>query len=76
VGQVVARGATELIVDISSNDRHLLQKGAGVRNPDGTAAGLRPLKEAAPGKGGAGGPEGTHSGGHEPTPSPSVARGR
>jgi hypothetical protein len=82
VGQVIASGPTQIIVDISDSQRHLLNKGAGVRNPDGTAAELVHLTEAGSGKGSGGvgsqaapspGGGGTHTGGHEPAPSPSVA---
>jgi hypothetical protein len=90
VGQVTASGPTQLIVDISDSERHLLARGAGVRNPDDTAAALGALIETGSGKGSAGGPQGTpspggsgngngggtHGGGHQPTPSPSVPRGR
>jgi hypothetical protein len=83
VGHVVSSGPTQLIVDISESDRHLLGKGAGVRNPDGTAAGLGTLIETGNGKESGGGPPGTpspgggtHGGGHQPTPSPSVPRSR
>jgi hypothetical protein len=84
VGQVTVSGPTQLIVDITDSERHLLDKGAGVRNPDGTAAVLPAPTETAPGQGSSGGPQGTpspgnggtHGGGHQPTPSPSVPRGR
>ena len=86
VGHIVASGPTQLIVDISDSDRHLLGKGAGVRNPDGTATGIGTLTETGSAKGSSGGPSGTpspggngggtHGGGHQPTPSPSVPRGR
>ena len=86
VGHIVTSGSTQLILDISESDRHLLGKGAGVRNPDGTATGLGTLTETSSAKGSGGGPPGTpspggngggtHGGGHQPTPSPSVPRGR
>jgi hypothetical protein len=86
VGQVVTSGSTQLVVEISDGERHLLNKDAGVRNPDGTVAALAALMEAGPGKGGAQGPQGTpspggsgggtHGDGRQPTPSPSVPRGR
>jgi hypothetical protein len=73
VGHIVASGPTQLIVEISESDRHQLVNGAGVRNPDGTAAGLGAVTETGSTKGSGGG---THGGGHQPTPSPSVPRGR
>ena len=86
MGHIVTSGSTQLIVDISESDRHLLGKGAGVRNPDGTAAGLGTVTETSSAKGSAAGPPGTpspggngggtHGGGHQPTPSPSAPRGR
>jgi hypothetical protein len=84
VGQVVSSGPAQLIVDLSDTERHLLERGAGLRNPDGTVAGLTALMETTPWKGSAGGLQGTpspggggsHGGGHQATPSPSVPRGR
>jgi len=85
LGHVLASGPLQLIVEINETDRHLLGQGAGVRNPDGTAARLGSLTENGIGKGTSGGPEGTPSpignggaphGSHQPTPSPSVPRDR
>jgi hypothetical protein len=84
VGQVIAGGSTQLIVNITNGERHLLAKDAGVHNPDSTAAALAPLTEISPREGsGAGTPEtpllgsgGPHGGGHQPMPSPSAPEGK
>jgi hypothetical protein len=84
VGQVIAGGSTQLIVNITDGERHLLAKDAGVRNPDSTAAALAPITEVSPREGSGAGAQGTpsagsggsHGGGHQPTPSPSVPEGK
>ncbi|WIG58460.1 MAG: hypothetical protein OJF49_001206 [Ktedonobacterales bacterium] len=90
LGQVIASGPTQLVVEISDTERGLLERNAGVRNPDGTVTALTPLRElgqggvppqVTPGQGGShsgngNGNGGTHGGGHEPTPSPSTPSGR
>jgi hypothetical protein len=83
-GQVIAEGPTQLIVNITDSERHLLAKDAGVRNPDSTVAALVPLTEVSPRQGSGEGPQGTpsqgsggsHGEGHQPTPSPSLPGGK
>jgi hypothetical protein len=84
IGQVIAGGPTQLIVNITDSQRHLLAKDAGVRNPDSTAAALAPLTEVSSRQGSGAGTQGTplpgsggsHGAGHQPTPSPSVSEGK
>jgi hypothetical protein len=80
IGQVISAGPTQLVVDITDSERHLLVKDAGVRNPDSTVAALTHLTEESNGQGT--GPatqetptSGPHGGGHQPTPSPAAPKG-
>jgi hypothetical protein len=81
VGQIIAGGPSQLIVDITDSERHLLAKDAGVRNPDSTTAALVPLTEVSPrqGSGAQGTPTeggGSHGTGHQLTPSPGASEGK
>jgi len=80
IGQVISGGSIQLVVDITSSERHLLTKDAGVRNPDSTAAALARLTDDSNGQGTGPSTQKTptsspHGGGHEPTPSPGTPKG-